>query len=63
MKISTLKLGGRGRQSNGEIFEKFAEIFAIDNLSNSDWRARNVEYFQNLAGNFAEIFAIDNFFF
>ena len=33
--LSTPKLGGT-RESNGEIFEIFAEIFAIDNLSNND---------------------------
>ena len=49
-KLPTPKLGG-ARESNGEIFENFAEIFAIDNLSNNDWRAPIVEYLQNPAGN------------
>jgi len=49
-KLSTPKLRG-ARESNGENFENFAEIFAIDNLSNNDWRTPIVEYLQNLVGN------------
>jgi len=45
--------GGGARESNGsygEIFENFAEICAIDNLSNNDWRTPIVEYLQNPLG-------------
>ena len=41
-KLSTPKVW-RARE-NDEIFENFAENFAIDNLSNNDWRAPIVEY-------------------
>ena len=43
---------GGTRESNDEIFAlSFAEIFAIDNLSDNDWRTPIVEYLQHLTGN------------
>jgi len=48
IKLPTAELGGaRDLNRNGEIY---AKIFAIDNLSDKDWRKPIVEYLQNPTG-------------
>ena len=44
--LSTTKLGGAKESNKFEEGERYAEIFAIDNLSDNDWRKPIVEYLQ-----------------
>ena len=48
--LSTTKLGGAKESNKFEEGERYAEIFAIDNLSDNDWRKPIVEYLQTPTG-------------